>query len=186
MSYRINILLSHNDGDWRSRSATSFKCKSTLLFNDFALQCAQKLYPKQTITKSTPIKLYDIGRGLIPIDDPDNPQLSELHEEDEIYRNCQILVVLPMIHKTIQNPSERQKRELQQEKELISSLPSTASNTPSISSHSIYASSLGYPASIHSMQRPFQNLSSLTNIATPNALPADNVCTYFVATHEYI
>eukprot|EP01084_Bolivina_argentea_P097873 175934_1 len=165
MSYRIKVLLSKNNGDWRRRSAIIIKPNSTLTFNQFTTQCAQKLYPHHTITNSTPIKLYDIT-NLSPIDDDDkNTPLSDLFEDNEIYRNCQILVILPLIHKKgIINPSNQQKIQLKEEQELLSYLSNTNTNT-SISSqsqsHSLYPSSIGYQSSIHSTNKSFHTLSSI-------------------------
>lgn len=162
MSYKTKLLLSKNDGDWRRRSAIIFKCSSTLSFNEFIKQCGKRIYPSENIKNLNKCKLFDIQQGLIPIDDEPNTKISELHEEGELYRNCQILVVLPS--QSIKNPSHKQKIELIQEQELYQYLSSSTNNSTqgSISSHSI-----GYPSN-HSSQPQFKNLSSIKSLQLLN------------------
>eukprot|EP01084_Bolivina_argentea_P223967 378829_1 len=115
-SYKIKLLLTKNDGDWRRRSAVIHKTKSTFTFDAFATHCAQKVYPNESTATYSIIKLFDIHNGLTPIEDEANTLVSELYEDHDLYRNCHILLVLPLLHKQgIINPSNAQKLELQQE-----------------------------------------------------------------------
>ena len=161
MAYRTKLLLSKNNGDWRRRSAIVFKARSTLTFSEFIKKCAEKVYSTEiTITDSTEIQLYQLSQnGLIRIDDEAETVISELHESGEIYQNCQILVILPSIHKKgIVNPSKEQQIELQTEQQLTSYL-----STSSTASHSVYApSSAPFDAcSVNSSPRRLTSLASL-------------------------
>eukprot|EP01083_Nonionella_stella_P043336 116914_1 len=151
MSHKIKLLLFRNNGDWRRRSSIILKIKSTFTFDEFATQCAHKVYQNQPNTTYSIIKLYDIQNGLIPIEEEPNTLVSELHEDLDIYRNCNILVVLPLLHKQgIINPSNAQMLELQQEQELCSYLSSN---------HSLSSIS----PSINPSPRPFHTLASINN-----------------------
>ena len=150
MSYKTKLLLTQNNGDWRRRSAHIFKAASTLPFGEFAHECARRVYPEERITDSADIKLFDIENGLIQIvDEPDTP-LCELRESGDIYRHCQILVVLAS-RQAIENPSAAQRAELAQQQELSRCLQSQSQSLSAPSSSHSCSQSVGYPSSSHAL-----------------------------------